>query len=117
MNTMTYRGYAARLEFDPEDAVFVGRVAGVNDVIGFHGTSVDELRAAFEEAVDDYLEACETLGRAPEKPYSGKVMLRVPPEIHARAALAARLTGKSLNEWGGQALEAAAAQVLPAAAD
>jgi predicted HicB family RNase H-like nuclease len=56
MNTMTYRGYAARIEYSDEDQSLVGQIAGINDVVGFHGDSVAELRTAFEEAVEDYLE-------------------------------------------------------------
>jgi len=59
MNTMTYRGYAARVEYSEDDGCFVGHVAGVRDVIGFHGDSVAELRSAFQEAVDDYLDTCK----------------------------------------------------------
>jgi len=99
MNTMTYRGYAARIEYSDEDRCFVGHIAGINDVVGFHGESVAELRTAFEEAVEDYLEACEKLGRSPQKPYSGKLMLRVPPEVHAAVAAAAEVSGKSINQW------------------
>ena len=87
MNMMTYKGYVARIEYSDDDNAFVGHIAGIRDVVGFHGETVNELRAAFEEAVDDYLETCEKLGRAPQKPYSGKIMLRVDPGIHARAAL------------------------------
>jgi predicted HicB family RNase H-like nuclease len=107
MNSMTYRGYAARVEFDPDDRIFVGHLAGIRDVVGFHGTSVDELEAAFHEAVDDYLASCEKLGQSPEKPFSGRVMFRIDPEIHARATLAAQLAGMSLNQWGEQALRRA----------
>ena len=78
-------------------------IAGINDVVGFHGDSVAELRAAFEEAVEDYLEACEKLNRAPQKPYSGKLMLRVPPEVHAAVAAAAQVSGKSINQWAAEA--------------
>lgn len=99
MNTMTYRGYAARIEYSDEDKCLVGHIAGINDIVGFHGESVEELRAAFEEAVDDYLEVCETLNRAPQKPYSGRLMLRVPPEVHAAVATAAEVSGKSINQW------------------
>ena len=88
MNTMTFQGYAARIEYSDEDQCFVGHIAGIHDIVGFHGESVAELRTAFEEAVDDYLEACEKLSRAPQKPYSGKLMLRVPPEVHAAVAVA-----------------------------
>jgi predicted HicB family RNase H-like nuclease len=110
MSVMTYRGYAARVEFDADDRIFVGHVAGIRDVVGFHGASVDELEAAFREAVDDYLQACEKLGQAPAKPFSGRVMFRIDPQVHARSALAAQLAGLSLNEWGERALSQAAEQ-------
>lgn len=64
MNVMNYKGYAARLEYREEDSLFVGHIAGIRDVVGFHGSSVKELRAAFAEAVDDYLDTCAKLGRA-----------------------------------------------------
>ncbi|HSW69182.1 MAG TPA: type II toxin-antitoxin system HicB family antitoxin [Gammaproteobacteria bacterium] len=99
MNTMNYKGYAARIEYSNEDDCFVGHIAGINDVIGFHGNSVLELHAAFEEAVDDYLSACQKIGKQPQKPYSGNVMLRLPPELHAKVAILAEAHGKSLNSW------------------
>jgi predicted HicB family RNase H-like nuclease len=68
MNVMNYRGYAARIEYSDEDQLLVGHVAGIHDMIGFHGESISELRQAFEEAVDDYLETCQRLGREPQKP-------------------------------------------------
>lgn len=108
MNTMTHKGYGARVEFDAEDRVFVGHIVGIRDIVGFHGASVDELEAAFREAVDDYLAACKQLGQAPDKPYSGRVMLRLPPDLHARASAAAQITGLSFNQWAAQALEHAA---------
>ncbi len=99
MNTMTYRGYAARIEYSEQDKCFIGHVAGISDVVGFHGESVTELRAAFEEAVDDYLETCGKLGRPPQTPYSGRLMLRVPPDVHAAIAMASKVSGKSINQW------------------
>jgi predicted HicB family RNase H-like nuclease len=99
MNTMTYRGYAARVEYSEDDGCFVGHVVGIRDVIGFHGESVAELRSAFAEAVDDYLETCLKLGREPNHPYSGQFRLRLEPELHARAAMVAKTQGKSLNAW------------------
>ena len=107
MSTMTYKGYAARIEYSDEDGCFVGRIAGIKDVVGFHAESVRELRAAFEEAVDDYLATCEKVGRAPQKPYSGKLMLRVPPEVHARAAMMAEAHGMSINQWAADVLSKA----------
>lgn len=107
MTPMTYKGYAARIEFSDEDGCFVGHIAGITDIIGFHGETVEQLRAAFREAVEDYLETCAKTGIAPKKPYSGKIMLRVSPELHARAAMVAAAKGKSLNALAGEALERA----------
>ena len=108
MNTLTHRGYSARVEFDAVDRIFVGHIVGIRDIVGFHGASVNELESAFREAVDDYLAACKQLEQAPDKPYSGRVMLRLPPELHARASAAAQVTGLSFNQWAAQALERAA---------
>ncbi len=107
-NVMTYKGHAARVEFDAEDGLFVGHIAGINDVVGFHSDTVSALVQAFHNAVDDYIATCERVCKAPEKPYSGNLMLRVKPEVHARAALATQLKGKSLNQWSEDALMAAA---------
>jgi predicted HicB family RNase H-like nuclease len=104
---MTYNDYGARVEFDAEDRIFVGRIAGIRDIVGFHGESVGELEAAFREAVEDYLAACTKLKQAPDRPYSGRVMLRLPPELHARASAAAEVTGMSFNQWAARALEQA----------
>lgn len=112
MSVLAYKGHLARIEFDPEDMIFVGRLAGINDVVGFHAKSVDELTAAFHDAVDEYVEACAKIGKPPEKPFSGKVMFRVDPAVHAKAALAAELSGKSLNQWAEEALREAAAREL-----
>lgn len=111
-NLLRHRGYTARIEFDGDDRIFFGRIAGISDGVGFHADTVDGLIAAFEEAVDDYLETCTKLGKKPEKPYSGKVMLRVDPGVHAKAALAAQLSGKSLNQFGEEALRRAAEQAI-----
>ena len=104
MNIMTHKGYLAKIDYSDEDALFIGKLAGIDDVIGFHGESVGELRAAFIEAVEDYLDTCKRLGRAPQKTYSGKFLVRVEPELHARAAIAAQAEGKSLNAWISDAI-------------
>lgn len=107
MNAMFYKGYSARIEFDDVDRIFVGHVTGIRDVVGFHGSSVDELEAAFHEAVNDYLAHCEQLSLPPNKPFSGRVLLRVPPEVHARVSAAAQVAGISLNQWATRALDEA----------
>ena len=107
MNILTFRGYSATVEFDSEDMILTGRIAGLNDVIGFHAETPAALVEAFHEAVDDYLETCAKAGKQPDKAFSGNVMFRVPPELHSRIARAAQLAGKSLNQWGEAVLETA----------
>lgn len=113
MSTMRYKGYSARVEFSDEDDLFIGRLAGIRDVITFEGETVADLRAAFQEAVDDYLTTCAEMGKDPQKPYSGRVMFRLSPEVHAQVSLAAELGGTSLNQWAETVLSKAAQQALP----
>lgn len=105
---MSYKGYSARVEYDDEDGIFVGRIAGIRDGVGFHADSVAELREAFHDAVEDYLETCASIGKEPQKAFSGQMMFRVNPDLHRRAAIAAELAGKSLNQWGEEVLNRAA---------
>jgi len=107
MKTMEHKGYHARIEYDAGDRVFVGHIAGIRAIVGFHGTNVAELEAAFAEAVDDYLADCKEQGVAPQHPYSGKIMLRVPPELHAHLAMQAEISGLSLNQWATKRLSQA----------
>ena len=107
MNTMSHKGYTARVEFDERDNIFVGRVLGIRNMISFHGETVAELRHEFDVAVDDYLRDCKQQGLKPEKPASGKLLLRVPPEVHGAALVAAQAAGKSLNQWATELLQEA----------
>ncbi len=107
MNTMSYRGYTARVELDDRDSIFVGRILGIRSIISFHGTTVAGLRAEFSKAVDEYLAECEGQGLEPERPASGKLLLRVPPEIHGKALVVAQAAGKSLNQWATEVLRRA----------
>lgn len=96
---MEYKGYFAKVEFDDEANIFHGEVINLRDVITFQGKTVKELRKAFKDSVDDYLEFCVERGEDPEKPFSGKFMVRVEPELHKTIAIRARKDGKSLNAW------------------
>jgi predicted HicB family RNase H-like nuclease len=102
---MNYKGYHGQVNYDEEAKLFHGEVVGLRDVITFQGTSVDELEQAFKDSIDEYLDFCKELQRAPEKPFSGKLMLRLPPEIHERAAYQAKTNGLSLNAWIKQGIE------------
>ena len=96
---MTYKGYGAKVEFDYDAQVFHGQVINTRDVIFFEATSVDELNREFKFSIDDYLAMCAERGEEPDRPFSGKVPLRINPEVHRAATMAAKADGKSLNAW------------------
>lgn len=104
---MQYKGYSARIEYVQEAATFHGEVVDLRDVVTFQGKSVAELQQAFEESIDDYLEFCRSRGEKPEKPFSGKFVLRIPPELHHKIYIKASQSGTSLNNWVKTVLEEA----------
>jgi predicted HicB family RNase H-like nuclease len=103
---LEYKGYTGLIE--PDDGVFSGRVIGLRDVVTFEGTTYSEVEQAFRASVDDYLTFCAERGEQPDRPYSGKIPLRVEPDIHRRAATRARAAGINLNQWIAKQIEAAA---------
>jgi len=96
---MKYKNYTAGVEFDDEANVFHGEVLNIRDVITFEGTTVKDLRKAFKDSVEDYLDFCEKRGEEPEKPFSGKLVIRLTPDQHREIFIAAKQAGKSLNAW------------------
>jgi predicted HicB family RNase H-like nuclease len=96
---MNYKGYIGKVEYDEENHIFSGEVVNTKTVITFQGTSVREIEDEFRASVDDYLAWCKEEGIEPEKPYSGKFNVRFQPEVHQRAAVAAKLSGISLNAF------------------
>ncbi len=108
MNMMKYKGYIARIEYDEGDHIFVGYLAGIKDIVGFHGTTVDALEDAFHESVDSYLAISEETGRPAQKPYSGQLMLRISPDTHVAVATAARRHNQNVNQWASDVLGRAA---------
>lgn len=110
MSGMTYKGYTARIEFDEQDGIFWGKVLGLpaSTSLTFEGETVAQLTQDFHNAVDFYIADCAKAGKPPLKPASGKLMLRVPPEVHSAALIAAQAHGLSLNQWAARALQAAA---------
>ena len=104
---MEYKGYTGRITaLDESQGILHGEVADINDVVTFQGQTPEELVRAFRDSVDDYLAFCEERSEAPEKPYSGKFLVRIPPVLHRRAALAAKKAGESLNAWVASAIAA-----------
>jgi predicted HicB family RNase H-like nuclease len=96
---MEYKGYIGKVEIDEEVGILYGEVINVRDVITFEGTTVDEVQHAFRESVDDYLDFCTQRGESPEKPFSGKFVVRLPAELHRKAYIQAKLKDQSLNRW------------------
>ena len=95
---LDYKGYKGHVELDPEAGLFHGEVLDTRDVITFQGRSVEELETAFRESIDDYLELCAARGEEPDRPFSGRLMVRLAPELHRRLYAEAAAAGKSLNQ-------------------
>lgn len=104
---MEYKGYIGKVEMDDEAGILYGEVINVRDVITFEGTTVDEIQQAFRDSVDDYLDFCTQRGESPEKPFSGKFVVRLPAELHRKAYIQAKLEDKSLNSWVSEVLQSA----------
>lgn len=102
---MTYKGYIGSVHYSDEDEVFHGKIEAISDLIMYEGSSVKELKKAFHEAVDDYLETCKEMGREPQKPFKGSFNVRVPSTLHRKAAQKAAMMGISLNQFIQKALE------------
>lgn len=102
---LEYRGYRGHAEFDDEAGVFHGEVLDTRDVITFQGTSVQELEEAFRESIEDYLEFCRERDEEPDRPFSGRLMLRLPPDLHRRIHVEAKRAGQSINQWIADRLE------------
>lgn len=104
-DVMTYKGYIGTVRYSAEDEVFHGKIEAINDLIAYEGTSVKELKKAFHEAVDDYLETCREMGREPQKAFKGSFNVRIPSDLHRKAAKKATMMGISLNQFVQKALE------------
>lgn len=104
MNTLKYKGFVGSVAFSEEDNVFFGKIEGIDGLVNFEGSSVDELKNAFHEAVDDYIAYCKEEGIQPQKTYSGTLNIRITPDIHRQIAVLASKSGISINAFIKQAL-------------
>jgi predicted HicB family RNase H-like nuclease len=102
---LRYKDYLASVQFSAEDEVFHGKILGINDLVNFEGTTVKELKRAFSEAVEDYLETCKKVGKSPDKTYKGSFNIRIPQELHRMAAINAALKNMSLNDFVRYAID------------
>ena len=95
---LEHKGYRGHVEFDAEAGIFQGEIVDTRDMITFQGKTVNEIKKAFRDSIEDYLEFCAERGEEPDKPFSGRLMVRLPPELHRRLYIEAREQGKSLNQ-------------------
>jgi len=102
---LKYKGYTGYVEFDDEAGVFHGEVLDLRDVVTFQGKTVEEIKKAFRESIDEYLEFCKERNEKPDKPFSGRLMVRLPPLLHRKVFISARREGKSLNQWIAEKLD------------
>lgn len=102
---MEYKGYHAKIDYDEEDNIFVGQVLGINDSLNFHGSSVSELQESFHNSIDNYLDYCKQVGKNPEKEFKGSFNVRIKPQAHKMAALAAASEGITMNQFVSEAID------------
>jgi predicted HicB family RNase H-like nuclease len=102
---LQYKDYIANVQFSAEDEVFYGKILGINDLVNFEGTTVKDLKKAFTEAVEDYLETCKELGKDPDKTYKGSFKIRIPQDLHRQAAINAAKKNMSLNDFVRYAID------------
>ena len=93
-----YNEFIGSVHFNAEDDIFYGKIEGINDLVSFEGSTVQELKKSFREAVEDYLELCESLGKNPYKSFKGSFNIRIKPELHKLAHQLATIEGVSLNQ-------------------
>lgn len=102
---LKYKAYIGHVKFDEGAEIFHGEVINIRDVITFQGSTVKALKKAFKDSIDDYLSFCKERGESPERPFSGKFNVRLDPELHRQAYVAARIAGVSLNAWVAEAIK------------
>ena len=105
MDYLEYKGYKGTVEYSKEDDCLVGKVIGMhNDLILYEGSTLTELKNDFIEAIDSYIEGCIAEGKVPRKPFSGKILVRMSPDLHERITIAASDSHVTINEYINKAL-------------
>lgn len=102
---LKYKDFLASVQFNADDEVFHGKILGINDLVNFEGASVRELKKAFAEAVEDYIETCKTVGKDPDKTYKGSFNVRIPQDLHRQAAIQSAKQNMSLNDFVRYAID------------
>jgi len=104
-NVMSYKGYHTRVEYNAEDKTLYGKIEGISDLVTFEAEKCEDVEREFHEAVDDYLEFCEEVGKAPDKEYNGSFNVRIEPNLHREIALSAFKNNRSMNKEIAVALQ------------
>ena len=104
---LKYKGYTGYVEYDDEAKLFHGEILDTKDVITFQGRTVDEIEKAFRESIEDYLDFCAQRNEKPDRPFSGKFIIRMSPQLHHRIYIKSIKAGKSINKWVIDTLEKA----------
>lgn len=104
-DVMLYKDYVGSVHYSEDDEVFFGKIEGIDDLVTFEGVSVPELKKAFYEAVDDYIEIATENGKKPEKTFRGSLNIRLKPDVHKKANRLALIEGKTLNQFINEAVE------------
>ena len=105
MKNLEYKSYTGTLEYSLEDNLLFGKILGINDLVSYEGTTIEEIKSAFKEAVDDYLETCTELGKLPEKDYKGVFNIRTTRDIHKNIVMIAERENLKLNQLVNKALQ------------
>lgn len=104
-DVIIYKDYLGSVHYSEDDEAFFGKIEGIDDLVTFEGQSVPQLKTAFYEAVDDYLDIARSTGKQPEKTYRGSLNIRLRPEVHRKANRLALIKGKTLNQFISDAVE------------
>lgn len=102
---LKYKDFIGSVHFSSSDEIFYGKIEGINDLVTFEGTTVIKLKAAFKEAVNDYISLCQELGKDIFKSFKGSFNVRINPELHSKAYQKALTDGKTLNQFVKEAIE------------
>ncbi len=104
-DVLKYKDFTGTVQFSADDEVFHGKIIGIDDLVTFEGQSVEELLNSFHDAVEDYIEICNSIGKSPNKSYKGSFNVRIKPVVHKKAVLKSTELGLSLNQFVEQAIQ------------
>ncbi|WP_257266124.1 type II toxin-antitoxin system HicB family antitoxin [Endozoicomonas sp. ONNA2] len=104
INQMNINGYIAVITYDPEIDLFRGEFVGLNGGADFYAADVKNLHQEGKVSLKVFLDACKEEGIEPRKAFSGKLNLRIDPDLHESASVAAAASNRSLNQFINDAL-------------